>query len=146
MTSGGAGHFRTARSFSTGGTARAARRGVLMWGRCVLRQMNPLTLCLLVCLVCGAVTPRDANTASAEPTKTDCEAAIEQTRALVAALPADDLSRYFAERDLHQAMVEAGNGEFDDCLELAARATDEIKQRRHTLQPGERLKVLQPNE
>jgi hypothetical protein len=108
--------------------------------------MNPLTLCLLVCLVCGAVTPRDANAASAEPTKTDCEAAIEQTRALVAALPADDLSRYFAERDLHQAMVEAGNGEFDDCLELAARATDEIKQRRHTLQPGERLKVLQPNE
>jgi hypothetical protein len=43
-------------------------------------------------------------------------------------------------------MVEAGNGEFDDCLEAAARATDEIKERRHVLQPGERLKVLQSNE
>jgi hypothetical protein len=43
-------------------------------------------------------------------------------------------------------MVEAGNGEFDECLEAAARATDEIKERRHTLQPGEKLKVLQANE
>jgi ATP:corrinoid adenosyltransferase len=82
----------------------------------------------------------------AEPTKEGCEAAVEQTRALAAALPADDLSRYFAERDLHQAMVEAGNGEFDDCLELAARATDEIRERRHVLQPGERLNVLKSNE
>ena len=58
--------------------------------------------------------------ASAEPTREDCEAAVEQARALAAALPADDLSRYFAERDLQQAMIEAGNGEFDDCLEMAA--------------------------
>ena len=42
-------------------------------------------------------------------------------------LPADDLSRYFAERNLQQAMVEAGNGEFDDCLEMAERATDEVQ-------------------
>jgi hypothetical protein len=117
--------------------------GVFIVGRMPLRRMNPLALCLLACLACGAVPPCDATT---EPTKADCEAAVEQTRALAAALAADDLSRYFAERDLHQAMVEAGNGEFDDCLELAARATDEIKQRRHTLQPGERLKVLQSNE
>ena len=67
-------------------------------------------------------------------------------RAQAAALPADDLSRYFAERDLHQALVEAGNGEFDDCLDAAARATEEMRERRHTLQPGERLKVLQPDE
>jgi hypothetical protein len=105
--------------------------------------MNPLALCLLACLVCGAVPPCGATT---EPTKADCEAAVEQTRALAAALAADDLSRYFAERDLHQAMVEAGNGEFDDCLELAARATEEIRERRHTLRLGERLKVLQSNE
>lgn len=71
---------------------------------------------------------------------------MEQARTLAAAMPADDLSRYFAERDLHQALVEAGNGEFDDCLELAARATEETRERRHTLQPGETLKVLQPNE
>ncbi len=108
--------------------------------------MNPLALCLLVGLACGAVTPCSADPASAEPTRQDCEAAVEQTRALAVALPADDLSRYFAERDLHQALVEAGNGEFDDCVEAAARATDEITERRHTLQPGEKLKVLQSHE
>jgi hypothetical protein len=109
----------------------------------LLRRMSAPALCLFVCLACGAVAPCSATT---EPTKTDCEAAVGQTHALAAALPADDLSRYFAERDLHQAMVEAGNGEFDDCVELAARATEEIKERRHTLQPGERLKVLRSNE
>jgi hypothetical protein len=108
--------------------------------------MNRLNACLVVGLTCGAVTSCSANPVSAEPSKQGCEAAVEQTRALAAALPADDLSRYFAERDLHQAMVEAGNGEFDDCLELAARATDEIKERRHVLQPGERLNVLKSNE
>lgn len=90
--------------------------------------------------------PASVARASDEPTRADCEAAVEQARALAAALPADDISRYFAERDLHQAMVEAGNGEFDDCLEAAARATDELRERRHTLQPGERLKILRPDE
>jgi hypothetical protein len=115
-------------------------------GGCVLRRIIPLALCLLVGLACGAVEPCRADPDSAEPTKEGCQAAVEQTRALAAALPADDLSRYFAERDLHQAMVEAGNGEFDECLEAAARATEEVKERRHTLQPGEKLKVLQSNE
>jgi hypothetical protein len=110
------------------------------------RRMNCLNACLLVGLACFAFTPCSANPASVEPTREACEAAVEQTRALAAALPVDDLSRYFAERDLHQAMIEAGNGEFDDCLEMAVRATDEIQQRRHTLQPGEKLKVLQSNE
>jgi hypothetical protein len=128
-------------------TVRAARPpGAFDQTDAVLRRINPLTVCLLVGLACGAVTPCSANPISSEPTKEGCEGAVEQTRALASALPADDLSRYFAERDLHQAMVEAGNGEFDDCLEAAARATDEIKERRHTLQPGERLKVLQSNE
>jgi hypothetical protein len=111
-----------------------------------LRRMNALTVCLLACIACGAVRPCSGQSASAEPTREGCEAAVAQTRALAAALPADDLSRYFAERDLQQAMVEAGNGEFDDCLELAARATDEIRERRHVLQPGERLNVLKSNE
>ena len=115
-------------------------------GGCVLRRMKPLALCLLVGVTYGAVTPCSADPDSAEPTKMDCEAAVEQTRALAMALPADDLSRYFAERDLHQAMVEAGNGEFDECLEAAARAEKEIKERRHTLQPGETLKILRSNE
>jgi hypothetical protein len=90
--------------------------------------------------------PSSASPASVEPTREDCEAAVEQARALSAALPADDPSRYFAERDLHQAMVEAGNGEFDDCLEMAERATDEVREHRHVLCPGETLKVLRPDE
>jgi ATP:corrinoid adenosyltransferase len=81
-----------------------------------------------------------------EPTREACDAAVAQARVLAAALPAEDVSRYFAERDLQQALVEAGNGEFDDCLEAVARATDELRERRHTLQPGERLNVLQSNE
>jgi hypothetical protein len=128
--------------FSHVDTAAAARpAGVFDWTDVVLRPINPF-----VGLACGAVTPCSADPVSTEPTKEACEAAVQQTRSLAAALPADDLSRYFAERDLHQAMVEAGNGEFDDCMEAAARATDEIKERRHTLQPGGKLKVLQSNE
>jgi hypothetical protein len=111
-----------------------------------LRRMNVFVVCLVTGLAGGAAGPCGGQLASAEPTKEGCDAAVEQTRALAAALPADDLSRYFAERDLHQAMVEAGNGEFDDCVELAARATEEIKERRHVLQPGERLNVLRSNE
>jgi len=103
---------------------------------------------LVISLASGAATRCDANPDSpeAEPGKEECVAAVEQARSLAAALPSGDISRYFAERDLHQAMVEAGNGEFDDCLEFAARATEEVRELRHTLQPGERLKILQPDE
>lgn len=92
----------------------------------------------------AVVTPcsADSDSPQVEPTKENCTASVEQARSLAMALPADDLSRYFAERHLHQAMVEAGNGEFDDCLEWAARATDEVRERRHKLQPGETFKVL----
>lgn len=71
---------------------------------------------------------------------------MEQARSLALALPPGDLTRYFAERHLHQAMIEAGNGEFDECLEWVARATDEVKERRHELQPGETLKILRAEE
>jgi hypothetical protein len=111
-----------------------------------LLSINPLTLFLLGGLASFAVMPCNAAGPSTEPTREDCEAAMENTRALASALPADDLSRYFAERDLQQAVVEAGNGEFDDCLEWAARATEETKERRHVLPPGEKLKVLRPDE
>lgn len=108
-----------------------------------MRRVNKLTVCLLAGLVSGVAA---SSSASAEPTRENCEAAVEQARALAEALSADDLSRYFAERDLHQAMVEAGNGEFDDCLEMAERATEEVREHRHVLQPGETLKVLRPDE
>jgi len=73
-------------------------------------------------------------------------AAVAEARALAASRPAEDLSRYFAERHLQQAMMEAGNGEFDECLEWAARAGDEVRNPRHQLPPGETLKVLRPYE
>jgi hypothetical protein len=112
-----------------------------------LRRTNQLTVCLLAGLAWGAAaTSSRAAATPVEPTREDCEAAVEQARALAAALPADDPSRYFAERDLHQAAVEAGNGEFDECLEMAQRATEEVRERRHVLLPGEMLKVLRPDE
>src|SRR5260370_8888049 len=108
------------------------------------RRMNTLMVCLAVCLTGGAVTPCSANPISVEPTRESCEAAVKETRVLAAALPADDLSRYFAERDLHQAMIEACNGELDDRLDMTPRASDELKERSHTLHPAETLNLLQP--
>lgn len=104
-------------------------------------------LCLLAGLSGHGVAPSDATASAAdEPTQEDCNAAVSEARALAAGLPPDHLSRYFAERHLHQALVEAGNGEFDECLEMAARASDEVRERRHALGLGEKLKVLGPEE
>lgn len=83
----------------------------------------------------------DPATPPAEPTQQGCAVAVGAARSLAAALPDDDLSRQFAERDLEQALVEAGNGEFDDCLEWAARASEEVRSHAHQLAPGESLKV-----
>jgi hypothetical protein len=109
-------------------------------------RIKPILACLLIGLVCCLAVPSLAEPASVGPSRQECDNAVGQARAVAAALPADDLSRYFAERDLHQAMVEAGNGEFDECLELAARATEELRMRRHQLPPGEKLKVLRADE
>jgi hypothetical protein len=111
-----------------------------------------LTIFIAVCFLVGGVLTgggipfSTAADSSAELTREGCVAAVEQARALAMALPDGDVSRYFAERHLHQAMIEAGNGEFDDCLEWTERAIDEVKERRHTLEPGETLKVLRPDE
>lgn len=108
-----------------------------------------ITICalgLFAGLGCGVAAPGAAVPATDEPTRDECQAAVAEARALAAGLPPDHLSRYFAERHLHQAMAEAGNGEFDECLEMAARASDEVRERRHELRPGERLKVLGPDE
>jgi hypothetical protein len=112
--------------------------------------MKRLMVCLpagvLLSLLVSLLLAGGCGPALAEAAKQECEAAMEQARTLAAALPADHLSRYFAERDLQQALVEANNGEFDECLEMAARATDEARERRHELPPGEKLKVLKPDE
>ncbi|WP_210332886.1 hypothetical protein [Methylosinus sp. H3A] len=94
----------------------------------------------------AAVAEASTEPADAEPTKEDCVSAVDKVRALASALPADHPSRYIAERHLHQSMVEAGNGEFDDCLYWAARASDEVTELRHALRPGEAIEVLRPDE
>jgi len=103
---------------------------------------------LLILCLCDAFAPSRAEPAAApiETTREDCTRAVAEARALAVTLPADDLSRYFAERHLQQALTEAGNGEFDDCLEWAARASDEARNPRHQLPPGESLKILRPDE
>src|SRR4051794_2836729 len=108
-----------------------------------------ITFCalrLLAGIGCAVAAPGVVASALDEPTREDCNAAVAEARALAAALPADHLSRYFAERHLLQALAEAGNGEFDECLDMAARASDEVRERRHELRPGERLKVLGADE
>lgn len=108
-----------------------------------------ITFCVLSLLAgpdCGVAAPDAAVPTPDEPTREDCNAAVAEARALAATLPTDHLSRYFAERHLHQALVEAGNGEFDECFDMAARASDEVRERRHELRPGEKLKVLGPDE
>ncbi len=99
----------------------------------------------LVALVTGCAAPRPrpslATPVTTEPTAASCDAAVEAARAAAAELPEDDLSRRFAASLLNQARTEAGNGEFDDCLEYAARASVEVREHRHRLLPGETLDV-----
>lgn len=94
----------------------------------------------------AAIVETTTKAADAEPTREDCVAAVEKAQALANALPKEHPSRYIAERHLHQSMVEAGNGEFDDCLAWAATAVDEVRELRHELRPGETLGVLRPDE
>jgi hypothetical protein len=111
-----------------------------------------LPACLVFGIWCAVVAPAHANTEAGntaadthnagEPTQEACDAAVAEGRALADTLPTSDLSRVFAESYLHQALVEAGNGEFDDCMERAEMAVDEVKERRHVLPPGKTLKDL----
>jgi hypothetical protein len=93
-----------------------------------------------------ALTTAVASGHEEEPTQETCDAAVAEARAQAATLPVDDVSRYFAERDIQQALVEAGNGEFDDCVEKAERAVLEVRDRPHSLKPGERLNILRADE
>ena len=117
-----------------------------------MRRVITLAACLALGMSCSGLTPIRADAADAgapntvaadeEPTKEACDAAVAKARALADTLPTSDLSRVFAESYLQQAVVEAGNGEFDDCIERAEEAMDEVKERRHVLPPGKTLKDL----
>lgn len=80
----------------------------------------------------------------AEPTLEDCTRALQDGRDRAGKLSAKSLSRYFAERFLQNAEAEAGNGEYDGCLEYTEKAIDEIDNRRHSLAPGETFRVTTP--
>jgi len=94
-----------------------------------------------LCLSSQGQVHADMTSQAEEPTHEACLAEVAKARALAEALPAGDPSRIFALSDLRQALVEDGNGEFDDCVELAERATVEVIEHRHVLRPGETLDV-----
>jgi hypothetical protein len=76
-----------------------------------------------------------------EPTLQECTEALQDGRDRASKLSAKSLSRYFAERFLQNAEAEAGNGEYDGCLEYVEKAVDEIDNRWHWLAPGETFRV-----
>jgi hypothetical protein len=98
----------------------------------------------------GSARPQDHERSllrfAQQPTGEHCLAAVAAARTLARTLPDGDVSRIFAESYLRQAMVEAGNREFDDCLEQVQNAKDEVQERRHVLRPGESLKILRADE
>jgi hypothetical protein len=110
------------------------------FGVAILRRFGSrVSAAIVLCCLTGAAFAE-------EPTREACDAAVQETRAKAEALPTDDVPRYFAERHLHQALVEAGNGEFDECIEAVERAAEELRDRPHALAPGERLNILQAHE
>jgi len=76
-----------------------------------------------------------------EPTLADCTRALEEGWGRTKQLPSRSLSRYFAERFMQSAETEAGNGEYDDCVEYSEKAVDEVENRWHRLAPGESFRV-----
>ncbi|MFL5281525.1 MAG: hypothetical protein ACJ8AW_11155 [Rhodopila sp.] len=103
-------------------------------------MMKPIRLLL----VAGILARPLAAQAEEEPTREACDAAVAKAHKLAETLPRLHASHYFAEVNLRQALVEAGNGEFDDCLELAEQAEDEVRNLRHLLKPGESLRIMGP--
>lgn len=82
--------------------------------------------------------------AYAEDDAKACAEAVEHARLQAAALPANDLSRRFAEHDLRTALIELGAGDPDECAELVQRAVEVIATRPYVLRPGERLNGYGP--
>ena len=74
-----------------------------------------------------------------------CRKTVAELRVLAAALPTDDLSRRFAERDLETALLELAAGDGEDCEMAAARAAHTIRTRPYVLRPGEVLDGYGPD-
>jgi len=104
----------------------------------MIRTVLPLALIGVVLLSGGSTR---AEQAAEEPTMADCTKALEEGWSKTKQLSSKSLSRYFAERFLQSAEAEAGNGEYDGCVEYAEKAEDEVENRWHWLAPGETFRV-----
>ena len=94
-----------------------------------------------VVLFSGGSARAEHAAANEEPTMADCTKALEEGWGKVKQLSSKSLSRHFAERFLKSAEAEAGNGEYDECVEYAEKALDEVENRWHWLAPGETFRV-----
>lgn len=92
---------------------------------------------LLACLMLLSGVPAGAAPVqvSAEPESKSCKAALARAHDAVATLAPGSEARKFADFDLVQAKAEAGNGEFDDCMDYAASALDEVRHPHHLQTP-----------
>ena len=114
--------------------------------------MRGSVILLLVALAAGRETSTaQANSdvtslgaAEEEPTHEACLAAVGKARLLADRLPAQDASRAFAASYLRRALMEDANGEYDDCIEWADKAVEEVVLHWHILRPGEQLDGLGP--
>ncbi len=66
-----------------------------------------------------------------------CLEDVAATRELAATLPAQDISRRYAENQLDTAIIEMHAGEVDECPDIIARARRIIATRPYQSRPGE---------
>ena len=102
--------------------------------------MNTQALIVLIAVAAAAPFP-----ATAEWDEETCIAAVRVARARAEALPAEHLSRRFAEHDLRTALLEMEAGDVDECEELVRRAEEAVAQRRYVLRPGQALDGYGPD-
>ena len=100
---------------------------------------------LRACLLAALLLASTARPGFADKDPRACQAMIAQSRLHAAALPADDLSRRFAERELDSAALELAAGDLDDCEMMAKRAKRTIQTRPYALRPGEALNGYGPD-
>ncbi len=74
-----------------------------------------------------------------------CRVTVADLRVRAAFLPANDLSRYVAERELESALRELIAGDVDDCEGMAEHAAQVIETRPYVLRPGEVLDGYGPD-
>ena len=122
---------------------RGGDRGIYRIPKMMNSPLAPLsrwTRALLILLVAATAGP-----AFADEDAETCRKTVAELRVRAAALPADDLSRRFAERDLDSALLELAAGDGEDCEMAAARAEHAIENRPYVLRAGEVLKGYGPD-